>query len=307
MTTRVNDGLSDAELTRCAQAGDAAALGVLLQRNQAGMRAVALAVLGHGPDVEDVLQDAALTALRRIGDLRDPAAAGPWLRAIVRNTCRMRLRDRDAGLPLSEALLPPSTEMVPEQVAEAGALRDWVWTAMDELTPSLQLVVLLRHFSGVTSYEHIAQACELPVGTVRSRLHQARSKLATALLATADREHDSAAERNRATRLDALDTLAAAEAGRFAEVLDERWSPNPTLVTQGLEGGRDLLIRGMDGDLASGVRQRPVHTVAGPDVAVWEMDLINPHYDPEHCPPSVVWLMSLRGGRVERLRLFHPS
>ena len=306
MTARVKDELSDSELTRCAQAGDAAALGVLLQRHQAGMRAVALAVLGYGPDVEDVLQDAALTALRHIGEVRDPAAVGAWLRAIVRNACRMRFRSRDLGVPLSEAVLPPSTEMVPEQVAEAAALRDWIWTAMGELSPSLRLVVMLRHFSGVTSYEQIAEACELPIGTVRSRLNQARSKMATALLATADREHDSAEERNRATRCEAQDTLAAAEAGRFADIVADRWSPHVTLTAQGVEGDRDLLLAAMDDDLAAGVRQRPIHTVAGPDVAVWEMALINPSDNPDHCPPSVVWMLSLAGGRVQRLRLFHP-
>lgn len=303
----MNDGLPDTELTRCAQAGDPAALGVLLQRHQAGMKAVALAVLGHGPDVEDVLQDAALTALRRIGEVRDPSAVGAWLRAIVRNTCRMRLRRRDLGLPLSEVLLPPSAEMVPDQVTEANALRDWIWTAMDELTPSLSLVLMLRHFSGVTTYEQIAQACDLPLGTVRSRLNQARSKMAAALLATADHEHDSAEERNRATRREAHETLAAAEAGRFADIVTDRWSPRVTLTAQGVEGDRDLLLAAMDDDLAAGVRQRPRHTIAGADVAIWEMDLINPPDNPDHCPPSVVWLLALNGGRVQRLRLFHPA
>jgi RNA polymerase sigma-70 factor (ECF subfamily) len=300
----VNDGLSDTELTRCAQAGDVAAVGVLLQRHQAAMRAVALAILGHGPDIDDVLQDTALTALRHIGAVRDPAAVGAWLRAITRNTCRMRLRGRVATVPLSDAVLPPSAD----QVTETHALRDWIWTAMDELSPSLRLVLMLRHFSGVTAYDQIAEACRLPVGTVRSRLHQARAKMATALLATADREHDNAAERNRSARRDARDTLAAAEAGRFAEVVADRWSPRVTLIGgQGEEGGRSLLLTAMDADLAAGVRQRPVHVVAGAGVAIWEMDLVNPPDAPEHCPPSVVWLMSVREGQVQRLRLFHPT
>ncbi|MER6223080.1 sigma factor [Streptomyces sp900105755] len=64
----------DAVLTRAAQAGEVAALGLLLERHRAGMRAVALSLLGTGPDAEDVVQDAALTALRRIGDVRDPGA-----------------------------------------------------------------------------------------------------------------------------------------------------------------------------------------------------------------------------------------
>ena len=78
----------DAELTRAAQRGEVAALGLLLERHEAAMRAVALSILGPGPDAEDVVQDAALTALRSIGDVRDPDAVGAWLRTIVRNRCR---------------------------------------------------------------------------------------------------------------------------------------------------------------------------------------------------------------------------
>lgn len=129
--------------------------------------------------------------------------------------------------------------------------------------------------------------------------------MAAALLATVDEVHDSAAALNGATRREAVETLAAAEAGRFGEVVAERWSSRVRLV--GGEGGRDLLLAAMDGGLAACVRQRPVRTLAGPGVAIWEMDLINPPDDPEHCPPSVVWLMSIRDGLVQRLKLFHPT
>jgi len=296
-------------LTRCAQAGDVAALGVLLQRHQAGMRAVALTVLGYRPDADDAVQDTALIALRRIGDVRDPSAVGAWLRSIVRNTCRMRLRSgTDSVLPLYDAVLPLSGEMTPEQVVETHALQDWIWTAMGELSPPLRVVLMLRYFSGVTAYEHIAQACELPVGTVRSRLNQARTKMAAALLATADSTHDSAGDLNGATRREAVETLAAAEAGRFAEVAAERWSSRFRLVGgRGQEYGLDLALAAMDRDVEAGVRQRPINTIAGRDVAVWEMDLINPPDKPEHCPPSVVWLMTIGDGLVQRLRLFHPD
>ena len=57
--------LSDAELTRAAQAGDAGSLGVLLARHEAAMRAVALGMIGYGPDNDDVVQDAALVAAWR--------------------------------------------------------------------------------------------------------------------------------------------------------------------------------------------------------------------------------------------------
>jgi RNA polymerase sigma factor (sigma-70 family) len=302
-----SDSPSDEELTRTAQSGDAGALGLLLARHQAGMRAVALGVMGHAPAVDDVVQDAALVALRRIGDVRDPAAVGAWLRMIVRNACRMRLRaPRDE--PLIDEFALPSSDPTPERVLEHHALRDWVWHAMEELSPPLRLALMFRHFSDVTSYDEIAAACEVPVGTVRSRLSQARAKMAQALLATASSAHDDAAALTTARHREGLDTLAAAEQGAFAEVVADRYAPEVVLVGgRGERGGRDFLLRGMECDLEGGVRQRLVHTVASRDITIWEMDMISPADDPGHCPPSVVWLVSLDQDRVRRIRLFHPG
>ncbi|OZM75828.1 hypothetical protein CFP66_44395 [Pseudonocardia sp. MH-G8] len=80
-------------------------LGLLLARHQGGMRAVALSILGPGPDADDAVQEAALVALRRIGDLRDAHSVAPWLRAIVRNACRMQLR-APAVVPLGDPESP---------------------------------------------------------------------------------------------------------------------------------------------------------------------------------------------------------
>ncbi|MEV8563141.1 sigma-70 family RNA polymerase sigma factor [Streptomyces sp. NPDC051917] len=77
----------DAALTRAARSGDVSALALLLERHRPAIRAVALSLLGPGPDVDDVMQEAALVALRRIVDVRDPEAVGPWLRMVVRNSC----------------------------------------------------------------------------------------------------------------------------------------------------------------------------------------------------------------------------
>jgi RNA polymerase sigma factor (sigma-70 family) len=305
MTTTL---LADAELTRGAQSGDVVALGLLLERHQAGMRAVALSLLGRSPDVDDAVQDAALTALRRIGDVRDPAAVGPWLRMIVRNACRSRLRSVPYMEPVDDLELP-SGAVTPEQALDRHALQDWIWGAIEELSPALRMPLMLRHFStGITSYEQIAAVCAVPVGTVRSRLSQARAKLAEALTATAASAHGGAARLTAASRREAQETLAAAERGEFAELLADRWSPDVTLLS-GNEpvGGGDLLIRGMEGDLAAGVHQHLAHVVASRSLAIWEMDMTSPAEDPEHCPPAVTWLMTLDGDRVHRLRLFHPQ
>lgn len=175
--------VGDGELVRAALAGDASCLGLVLERHRAEMRAVAIGVLGYGPAAEDAVQEAMVTALRSLGSLRDPDAVGGWLRAITRNACRMQVRATRPALPLDGV----ADEMVAggetvEEVLDRHALRDWIWHAIGQLSEPLQLVVLLRHFGPMHSYAQIADICEVPVGTVRSRLNQVRRQLAGLLL-----------------------------------------------------------------------------------------------------------------------------
>ncbi|MBG7702879.1 sigma-70 family RNA polymerase sigma factor [Streptomyces sp. MC1] len=296
----------DAALTRAAQAGDVSALALLLERHRPRMRAVALSLLGPGPDVDDVMQEAALVALRRIVDVRDPEAVGPWLRMVVRNHCRSLLRSSWRTELVDEVPLPQD-DGTPEQVLESHALRDWIWEAVESLSPTLRLPVVLRYFStGITSYQQIAEACAVPVRTVRSRLHDARAALARTLAATVDSGHEDVLRRTAESWREAHDTLAAAERGEFHRVVEDRYSPGVALLVGGERlGGVDLMLAGMDSDLSAGVRQRPRHIVAGRSLVVWEMDLINPADDPDHCPPAVAWIMTLDGGRVDRVSLHH--
>ncbi|NEE01122.1 sigma-70 family RNA polymerase sigma factor [Phytoactinopolyspora halotolerans] len=304
------DAPDDAELVRAAQAGDVECSGVLLARHWGAMRAVALSILGHRPEADDALQEAALTAVRRIGDVRDAASVGPWLRAIVRNVCRMQVRGRtEVPADQLDLLARPAIDSDPAELLDRHAARDWVWRAIEELSPSLRLVTMLRYFTGVTAYEQIAALCGIPVGTVRSRLSQARTKLTDALLATADAAHDDVAALTRTRRAEATEMLRAAERGSYAELLAATWSTD--VETTWPDGqrttGQDQLIRAMYGDVEDGVRYRLAHVVASRGVTILETDLISPPDDPFHCPPGAVWVLALEDRRVRRLRLFHPE
>lgn len=305
----MSDATPDEELVRAAQSGDAASLGALVQRHRASMQATALALLGPGPDAEDAVQDAALTALRRIDGLRDPSAARPWLVSIVRNNCRMRIRSARPviGAPVEELPLP-STEPTPEQLLEQQATRDWVWHALSRLSEPLRTVALLRYFSDACAYEEIAALCDIPVGTVRSRLSQARTKLMTALTSTATAHHPDIAAAQRAQWHEAVETLAAARQGSFGDVLEERWWPDVrTVGPRGERGlGREFLAVAMDTDLSHGVRQSLTKVTAGDDVRIWESDL-SISDETYCCAQSVVWFQRLDKGRVRGLRLLHRT
>lgn len=308
-TDRSGGLLADGELVAAVRCGEPAALGLLLERNRAGMRAVAVSLLGWGPDADDAVQDAMLTAMRRIGDLRDPDAAGPWLKAITRNLCRDRLRRRSPEISTPDFDLVAGTVDGPERAIEQHALSDWVWEALETLSEPLQTVVMLRYFTRMSSYEQIAAACDVPVGTVRSRLSEARRKLTERLRACPAHDAGDVGELTERRRRAAEDMLAAAARGEFSRALAQLATPEMRMI--GPKGQRDqghgLIVRMMESDLTDGVGHRLDTVTAGRRTTILECDLISPPWDPEHCPPGVMWLIRYAGDTIERIRLIHPE
>jgi RNA polymerase sigma factor (sigma-70 family) len=185
--------LSDEELARAAQGGDAVSLGILLERHRAPLYALALRVLGHRPQqAQDIVQDVFVVALSTIEQLRDPKAVGGWLRGILRNVCLMRMREVRREVPFDELSVGLGKDPEPSagESIERLAMREWVWTALGQLPQPLRVTAILRYFGRYSSYEEISAILGVPTGTVSSRLSQAKVKLADALLKTASLEHD---------------------------------------------------------------------------------------------------------------------
>jgi RNA polymerase sigma-70 factor (ECF subfamily) len=306
--------LSDAELVRIAQSGDATSLGILLERHRAPLYALALRFLGYGPDAQDAVQDTFLIALRTIERLREPEAVGGWLRGILRNVCLRRLRERSQGEILSEKELPRRVETAllessVEEAIDRMAMREWVWSALGELPEDLQVTAMLRYFGGHSSYEEISATLGVPLGTVKSRLNMAKLRLAEALLETASLEHDEArriveartsffeaayAEYNRA---EGYETLASAYSEEMKFSL-----PDGRVFTR----GREYITKEWRETLEIGVQMRPEEVISSKDVAVIECDVDSPPEHPEHCPPVISQVAVYREGRIHRLHWYFP-
>ncbi len=301
-------GPTDGELVRAARAGDVCALGLVLERHRAGMRAVAVGMLGYGPAAEDAVQDAMVTALSSsLDSLRDVNAVGAWLRAIVRNNCRMQLRAQRPSVPLEADTIV--TESL-DSLLDRHLTNDWVWSAIGRLSEPLQLVLVLRHFGPRHSYADIASICGIPIGTVRSRLSEARRLLVEALRtqATAVQLDSETLAKERQEGLQAL--LRDAE---LAHPLSRSISEltHPDLVMAGWWGqiphARWLFDYILRSDAEAGVREHVAEVVASTGVTVMECDLLSPPWDPAHCPPSVLWVVQMRDERVHSIRLHHPA
>jgi RNA polymerase sigma factor (sigma-70 family) len=280
--------LSDAALVRAAQAGDTAGLGVLLERHRARLHAIAVTVVGHGPAAEDAVQETFLIALRRIGELRDPAAARAWLAAILVNVCRGELRRPSARVEVGvEPWEPPGPDTAARAIDD-GALRDWVWTALERLSEPLRLVVMLRYFSGASSYEAMAEVCGVPVGTVRSRLSAAKAKLAEELLETAAAAHDEADARWRdAAQLG--EAYLRLQRDGDVRAFDGVLVPDVAYVMYDRveHRGATRYAKALVSDFEDGVRSRVSQVIPGSDVTVVEAWLDSPPEQPLHCPPAL--------------------
>jgi RNA polymerase sigma-70 factor (ECF subfamily) len=280
----------------------------LLERHRARLHAVAIGMLGHGADAEDAVQDTLLVALRRIGELREPAAAGGWLVAILVNVCRTELRRPTRERPTGEVVEPRGALDTVAEALERSTLRDWVSSALARLPESQRVAVMLRHFSAASSYGAIAEICDVPVGTVRSRLNAARKQLADELLATAaspHSDHDALRERTLTTAA----ALADFERTGNATALEPAFAPDLTfrMFDRVERHGRGLFAALLAGDFDDGVTARPQRAIPGERVSILELRLDNPADEPLHCPPVVTQVHFHDAGRTHRLVAHYAS
>lgn len=178
----------DARLIERARRGEGAAFDALMRRHMRAAYAVALAQTGDRDDAEDVCQDAFVTALRRLDEVRRPEAFVGWLLQIVRNRAhnlRRHQRVRSA-LPLDAATEAPARARGPARDAEDAELRARLLEALENLTPTQREVVLLYDVQG-WSHREIAAAVGTTEGAARVHLHHGRRAL-RALLGPTYRE-----------------------------------------------------------------------------------------------------------------------
>ena len=165
--------------------GDVAAFGALVTRYRARVVALARRMLAaQSPDeAEDVAQEAFVAAYDKRLSFRRGEPFRPWLYRIAVNRCLDRLRAQSRRPALVEIAAVPEPafaggDPVEALLTEEGEQR--LSAAVAALPPKLRAVFLLRHLDDL-SYEEIAAAVGVPLGTVKTHLFRARAHLRAAL------------------------------------------------------------------------------------------------------------------------------
>ncbi len=172
----------DLSLIADCRAGRTDAFGPLVQRYQDRLYPTAVRLTGGAEDALDLLQETFLRAYQKLGGFHGESSFYTWIYRIMVNMALSARRKRHPRLhrrgPAGEAVDPPdqSDDVDPSARLDRLERESLVQAALDRLAADHRVVVVMKEFDGLR-YEEIAAALGVPIGTVRSRLHRARSEL----------------------------------------------------------------------------------------------------------------------------------
>src|SRR5882757_3241151 len=169
------------ELVRRAKRGDDSAFEELVKRYDRNVFRIAQHITQNREDAEDVVQDAFLKAYQNLANLQEQSKFYTWLVRIAVNEALMRLRRRrpERMVSLDEDTMPREVAdwaPNPEQLYTQGELREILGKTIQGLPPSFRTVFVLRDVEGLST-EETAEALELSIPAVKSRLLRARLQL----------------------------------------------------------------------------------------------------------------------------------
>jgi RNA polymerase sigma-70 factor, ECF subfamily len=171
--------LSDPILVQRAKDGDQQALEALLTRHAPKVERLARQVLRDPDDASDAAQEALAKVCVRLKQFRGGSQFSTWLHRLVVNTCLDAAERRKARVhePLGEHLRSGDD---PARDAGNSELRRELCTALAGVSPEQAQVVLLKDALGY-SFEEIAVAAGMPVGTAKCHAHRGRARLSERL------------------------------------------------------------------------------------------------------------------------------
>ena len=168
--------LTEGQLVARSQRGDKDAFGELVRRYQRLAVSIAYRMSGDAMLAEDAAQDAFLRAWQRLAsfEYRGAGSFRAWLCRIVTNMTTDLLRKARPTAPIEALSLPGGVR--PDEAHLRQEQAQTVRAAILRLPQASRVALILREYEGL-SYREIAEALDIPMGTVMSRLSYARNKL----------------------------------------------------------------------------------------------------------------------------------
>jgi len=176
--------MEEAEVIRAVQGGCKELFSILVERFKWRAYVIALSLLKNREDAMDVTQDAFLKSFRAMKDFDQTRPFFPWFYRILKNTCLSQLKRKNYIRKYSLSAVEngesdmelPDLTYDPQMLVDRTEAKEKVWEAFNKLNMKSREIIMMRHFQEM-SYEEIAKALDIPIGTVMSRLFHARKKM----------------------------------------------------------------------------------------------------------------------------------
>lgn len=182
---------SEKELIAAAKAGDERSFELLITQCKTKAYNIALRYLRNEEDAMDALQESFIKIYRHLDSFKEGSKFETWVYRIVVNTCNDMLRKNSGALAESivrsdeeeeeYTLELPDPEPGPQEVLLRREQAEQILAAMERLKPEQKEAIILRDIQGF-SYEEISGMVNCSIGTVKSRINRARSRLRDILL-----------------------------------------------------------------------------------------------------------------------------
>jgi len=167
----------DIKLVRRTQSGDLEAWGKITRKYKEKVFGLALGIMGEPADADDVVQDTFIRAYEKLDQFDQERKFTPWLLTIAGNIARNKLRRNKFMNPLDNpGWLKSSESRDPAKKVNQEKKNHLVRDSLAELDEKYRIPIVLRYYGELT-YKEISKATDLPAGTVKTRLHRAKSKL----------------------------------------------------------------------------------------------------------------------------------
>jgi RNA polymerase sigma-70 factor (ECF subfamily) len=175
-----NQDTQDGQLVKRVRRGDLEALGELYAKYRTQVFQTALAITHNQGTAEDILQEIFLKVYHHADKIDTSRSLAPWLYRVTANLCYTQISRQNRCLTVLEEVIEnvvaSPSRACPERQTERHELRAIMQQAIDMLSPSQRIVIVL-HYLADLNLKEIAYILDLPEGTVKSRLYYGRENL----------------------------------------------------------------------------------------------------------------------------------
>lgn len=168
-------GEGELELIQRALTGDTSAWGEIVRRYKDAVFGIAIGILGNPADAEDATHDAFIRAYEGLHTFHLDKRFSTWIFAVTANVCKNKLRRERLFAPLKHISRLTKGNDPAKQLAQQERTQI-IREAIEQLGPAYRMPLVLRYYADL-DYKEIAEALGLPEGTVKTRLHRAKSQL----------------------------------------------------------------------------------------------------------------------------------